>query len=89
MACVDEGGTPPAELRLAWDCKYWGTLPDAGAYYEQDYFLLARMRTLDNVYSTVSKLRNARGEQIHKLTESERRLLKFLVDIGLLFNGIS
>jgi hypothetical protein len=85
--CIDNGEPPPAELRLAWDCKFWGTLPDTGAYYDQDYFLLSRMRALSNVYNAVSKLRNSKGTQIHSLTNNERMILKQLVDMGLLFNG--
>jgi hypothetical protein len=40
-----------------------------------------------NIYNAVTHLRNARGEQIHGLTDGERRILRLLVDMGLLFNG--
>ena len=84
--CIDNGEPPPSDLRLAWDCKYWNTMPEAGAYLDQDYFLLSRMRALSNVYNVVSKLRNMKGTQIHQLTDSDRKLLKMLVDLGLLFS---
>ena len=61
-------------------------MPEQGAYLDQDYFLLARMRALSNVYNVVSKLRNMKGAQIHQLTDSDRKLLKMLVDLGLLFS---
>jgi len=86
VACVDDGESPPSDLRLAWDCKYWNTMPEQGAYLDQDYFLLARMRALSNVYNVVSKLRNMKGAQIHQLTDSDRKILKMLVDLGLLFS---
>jgi hypothetical protein len=87
VECVDSDEPPPAELRLAWDCKYWNTMPDAGAYYDQDYFLLMRMRSLSNIYNVMTKLRNAHGAQIHSLTENDRKLLKYIMDLGLIFNG--
>ena len=61
-------------------------MPEQGAYLDQDYFLLARMRALSNVYNVVSKLRNMKGAQIHQLTDSDRKILKMLVDLGLLFS---
>ena len=86
MDCIDNGEPPPSDLRLAWDCKYWNTMPEAGAYLDQDYFLLSRMRALSNVYNVISKLRNMKGAQIHQLTDSDRTILKMLVDLGLLFS---
>jgi hypothetical protein len=87
VSVVDENGSPPPELRLAWNCARWGTLPDDGGMYAQDAYLITRMNILANIYDTVNKLRNSQGKQIHSLTENERKTLRYLVDLGLLFNG--
>lgn len=85
VAVIDEGELPPPELRLAWSCQRWNTLPDDGGMYSQDYFLISRMNTFTSIYDAVSKLRNSKGTQIHNLTEAERKTLRYLVDLGLLF----
>ena len=87
VAAIDDNGSPPPELRLAWNCERWGTLPDDGGMYAQDAYLIVRMNVLSNIYNTVNKLRNSQGKQIHNLTENERKTLRHLVDLGLLFNG--
>ena len=76
---------PPRELELAWYCERYKALPDPGGILDQDAGQLARMAVLSNVYSALTKLRNAHGEQIHSLTESERAILKMLVDLELIF----
>lgn len=86
VACVDDGAAPPPELSLAWQCERWSTLPDVGALYQQDARTIALMGALSNVYDTMSKLRNSTGEQIHHLSEAERRTLRKLIDMGLIFN---
>ncbi len=48
-----------------------------------DYGLVHRMKAADNVYRVVNRLRNAHGEQIHGLTDSERILLRALMDNGI------
>ena len=87
MESVDGDGDPPPELILSWQCSRWACLPDTGGYFEQDYSIMRRMTTLANVYNALTKYRNAKGAQIHNLTESDRRILRFLKDAGLLFNG--
>ena len=87
VATVVENAPPPPDLVTAWQCDRWGCLPEDGAYYDQDFGLMRRITALSNVYSGVSRLRNSRGEQIHRLTESERTILGALVKEGLLFNG--
>ena len=78
-------GDPPPELRLAWNCQRWNCLPDPGAYLEQDYTLMLRMNAFTNVYSLMSKWQNLSGNSIHTLTEPERRMLRWLKDIGIIF----
>lgn len=86
MESVD-GEEPPPELILAWQCERWGCLPEIGGYLNQDYRTMRLMTSLSNVYYAISKLRNLRGEKIHTLTENDRKILKYLVDMGLIFNG--
>ena len=81
-----ESDAPP-ELLTAWQCERWRCLPEIGGYYDQDYYLMQRMASLSNVYNALNKLRNSRGTAIHNLTEAERKILKHLVDLGLLFSG--
>lgn len=86
VACVDEGTPAPPELLLAWQCERWNTLPDIGGLYQQDARTINLMGALSTVYDALSHLRNSTGEQIHSLSEAERRTLKKLIDMGLLFN---
>ena len=85
VACVDEGAPPPADLRLAWLCEQWSTLPESGGMYEQDAKVIGRMTSLKNTYHALTRLRNAHGDQIHSLTDNDRYILKSLVDMGLIF----
>ena len=89
MATVDDGSHPPAELLTAWYCQRWGCLPEQGALYEQEFRTMYRMTACINIHDALSKMRNLSGKQIHTLTESERRILRVLVDNGLLFNATS
>lgn len=45
-----------------------------------------RMAVCANIYDTLTHLRNSTGEQIHSLTDAERRTLRILIDMGLIFN---
>lgn len=87
VLCVDGEGSPPQELQIAWACNRWRCAPSAGGYFDQDYFLMQRMGYFTSIYNALTKLRNSRGKEIHRLTENERMILKWLVDLGLLFNG--
>jgi hypothetical protein len=62
-------------------------MPDAGALLDQDYQQIRQMEVCANVYDAVSRLRNSRGAQIHSLTESERKILGWLVKERMLFSG--
>lgn len=83
MDAVDNDGAPPAPLRLAWLCGDHH-LPDAGGALDQDFQTMAQMAAASNVYQTLSRYRGLRGEQIHSLSHSERRLLGYLQRQGLL-----
>ena len=80
-------GKPPPELKLAWQCERWGALPDKGAYLDQDYVLMSRMTALSNINNTLQRWKNAEGRSVHSLSDGDRRILKWLKDEGLMFNG--
>ena len=59
-------------------------LPDAGGLLDQDYGLITRMRGLGNIYQTVERSKGLYGKEIHSLTTNERRIIKWLLDEGLM-----
>jgi len=64
--------------------NYQGSfLSDIGKGIEADYGLFCRMLFLENVYTTVSHLRNSRGADIHNLSISERKIIAELIRQGL------
>jgi len=85
VECITANAPPPAELKLAWSCERWKTLPDAGGLYDQDYKLMHRMNAFTNVYNAVQKIKSLKGAQIHTLTDGERMILRYLMDNRILF----
>ena len=83
MNAVD-GEPPPAELRLKWMCQNFSSMPDSGGMNDQDFVLIRRMIVLNNVYNTVSKMRSLKGAAIHALSISDRQLVAWLRDEGVL-----
>lgn len=77
--------SPPPELKLSWQCERYHCLPDTGAYLDQDYQLMVRMTALSNINSVISKWKNLQGKDIHSLTDSDRRVLRALKDMGVMF----
>ena len=71
-------------MLTAWQCEQWNALPEAGGIYDQDAALMYRMGVLTGIYRTVSKVRNMQGDQIHRLTAGERRLIRRLRDERLM-----
>lgn len=71
------------ELRVAWMCGD-GLLPDTGGVLDQDAGLMTKLRVCTNIYRTVTRLRSAKGADIHKLTDSERRVIRVLREMGIL-----
>lgn len=78
MYAVDYGDPPPDELVLGWQCERWHTLPEPGGMYDQDAGLVYRMGALMNIHRTVSRVRNLYGAQIHSMSDSERRMIRWL-----------
>ena len=68
---------------MAWWCED-GQLPDAGGVYDQDYNLMLSMSAALNIFRTVRKLNNSVGAQIHNLTDSERVIIRRLMEWGML-----
>lgn len=87
MECITDNAPPPSELKLAWSCERWKTLPDAGGLYDQDYSLLHRMNAFTNIYNAVQRIKTLKGKQIHSLSDSERLILRYLMDNGILFHA--
>lgn len=83
MADSDPETQPPGELKLAWWCGD-NLLPEVGGVLDQDYGLMQRMNVLHNVYRTVQRVRGMRGAEIHRLTDGERSIIKWLRDDGML-----
>jgi len=52
-ASAASGGAPPPELALAWQCRAWGALPNAGGILDQPAGLLERMRQAEAVYAAM------------------------------------
>jgi len=66
----------------------WGALPKGGGMYNQPYQTIQNMTVTSNVYDTVSYLRGLQGDNIHRLTNSQRVLLRWLMDMGInVLNG--
>jgi hypothetical protein len=78
-------GDPPPELKLAWNCQRWNCLPDVGAYLDQDNTLMLRMNAFTNIYNLMQRWQSMSGKSIHSLSEGDRKLLRHLKDLGILF----
>ena len=87
VECALDNAPSPIELRLAWQCERWNTLPDDGGLYKQDYQTLLRMSFTQNVYNAIVRVKALTGENIHQLTDNERKILKMLMDNGFMFNA--
>lgn len=79
------GEEPPPELQLYWRCQRFSALPDSGGMLDQDERLINVMVSLDNIYSAVNRYLNLTGDRIHLLTELERRVLRMLKDMEVMF----
>jgi hypothetical protein len=87
VGAVNGDEAPPPELKLAWACERWHSLPEAGAYLDQDYQLMNRMNIFTNIYNVYSHYRNLQGSQIHTLSDGQRNVLRWLKDNGILFKA--
>lgn len=83
---MEGDGDQPPELTLALMCQKWNTLPDAGGLYDQDARIMKQMSGVLTIHGVLHRWRTLTGKQIHQLTEGERRVLRMLKDMRLLFN---
>lgn len=79
-----DGVEPPAELTLYFMTQNYHALPDAGGLYEQDARMMNHMSTLGNIYHTVKRIRGARGEDIHRLSDSDLDMWDRLSKMGVM-----
>lgn len=56
---AEDKGLPPDELRLAFRCQQWGTLPRSGGLLDQPAGIVERMTIALNVYNAVKAWRGA------------------------------
>jgi len=84
--CAYGVGLPPPELRIGWQCERWSCLPEAGAYLDQDCAFMYRMTGAMNVYGVLMRWQGANTRTIHSLSDSDRKILRHLKDMGLMFN---
>ena len=82
-----KGTRLPPDLQLHNLCEGYSALPDEGGMLDQDAGLVTRMTVLSNIHHAVKRWQNAQGKAVHNLTDSERRILRYLKDEGLMFNG--
>lgn len=87
VECALDDAPPPPELRLAWQCSKWNALPEAGGLYEQEYQLLLRMNYTMSIFNAIRRIQSLKGKAIHTLTEGERKILRMLMDMGLMFHA--
>lgn len=79
---------PPPALQMAWFCGD-NHLPAAGGIFDQEYKLMVHMRTLQNTYNAVAKMRSLRGKEINTgLSTNERLLLGELQKMGIPLGGL-
>jgi len=83
--CANGEGPPPPELTIGWQCERFNCLPETGAYMDQDYKTMMLMTACMNTHSVVKRWKGLSGKQIHSLTDGERKILRYLKDLGVMF----
>lgn len=81
MDAATREGPPPPELQLAWMCGEHH-LPDAGGIFDQDAKTIYSMRSAENIYRVLTRMRGLKGAEIHRLTDGERVLIRRLREGG-------
>lgn len=51
---------------------------------DQDYRTITRMRKIENIYRALTRFRSAEGEEIHQLSDNERKIIAGLRVEGLI-----
>lgn len=82
MAHVDNNAPPPKDLVLGWDMERFTALPEGGGLLDQEAGTMQRVRVALSIYKVLSRLRNMKGAEIHKLTDGERKIIGNLQRAG-------
>jgi hypothetical protein len=77
VSSVTKGTETPPLLELFWRCQRWGTLPNAGGVYDQDYITMTHMGIVAATYKAVK----ARAD--FKMTPEDERVIISLVQMGI------
>jgi hypothetical protein len=64
MAYIDGRAPAPPELRLAWHCKRFSALPEAGGILDQPAYLLDKMAMAENIHSAFTAYQNAKDPTV-------------------------
>lgn len=65
--CGQGKGSPPELLRLAWQCKEWSTLPEAGGLRDQPAGLMSKMTQLNNVWQAYKRWKETPSDKVDEL----------------------
>lgn len=80
---------PPPELKLAWQCKEWNTLPYGGGVLDQPYGLLNKLQELYGVWQAMKMYRESSGEaEFMTKFEIEYEIVKNIRKLREKYNGI-
>lgn len=85
VACAKDGGQPPPELSLMWQCRRFNCLPEAGGYNDQDAATMERGAIMESVYNFERRWRAMETRDFAKLDESDRRIFLMLKNLEVKF----
>jgi aminoglycoside phosphotransferase (APT) family kinase protein len=74
---VTKGTEAPPLLELHWLCQRWGTLPNAGGIFDQDYKTMTQLSVVAATYKAV------KARKIFKMTPEDERVIISLVKMGI------
>lgn len=81
---AEDKGLPPDELRLAFRCQQWGTLPCSGGLLDQPAGLVERMTIAVNVYNAIREWRQSavnNAKDFVKNNPDAWRIVKMVLDM--------
>jgi hypothetical protein len=58
---LDSKSPPPPDLELAFACKRWNSLPEAGGLLDQPAGLIQRMTVAENIYNAFRAMVTAKN----------------------------
>lgn len=88
----DTDARPPAELRIAWDIKRWGALPEAGGLLDQPAGVLRRAGVLSDIYDAhrdyYQALMTRSGEQLEAWETANIGKMKIMAAVREIARGL-